>query len=170
MLFALTLVLMLPAACSQDDVQEQFAPDPDPVASMTDLELLEYLGFNPQDATEYERYYTVGDEIVSKERLDEIHREPQTRMQQDPYFGLVNEENQPIYIKDQYAGLMTESLHGAIEEYNKLNSNLSFVIDNSRYNAVQVECGDDGYGPGTYLINVERPNKKGEYGRFVRIN
>ncbi len=107
MLFALTLVLMLPAACSQDDVQEQIAPDPDPVASMTDLELLEYLGYNPQDATEYERYYTVGDEIVSKERLDEIRREPQTRMQQDPYFGLVNEENQTIYIKDQYAGLMT---------------------------------------------------------------
>lgn len=104
---ALTLALLLPAACSQDAVTDKFGPDPDPVASMTDLELLEYLGYDPQDATEYDLYYTVGDEIVSKERLDEIRREPQTRMQQDPHFGLVNRENQTVYIKDQFAGLMT---------------------------------------------------------------
>lgn len=169
-LFALPIVACLFVSCSQDAVQEEIVPDPDPIVSMTDPELLEYLGYDPEEATEYELYYTVGDEIVSKERLDEIRREPQTRMQQDPNYGLVNRENQTVYLQDQYADLMTESLRGAVEEYNKLNSNLRFVIDNSHYKAVRIECGDDGYGSGTTYISVERPNNKGEYGKYARVN
>ena len=79
-LFALPIVACLSVSCSQDALQEEIAPDPDPIVSMTDPQLLEYLGYDPEDATEYELYYTVGDEIVSKETLDRVRNEPQTRM------------------------------------------------------------------------------------------
>lgn len=153
------------ARCADTGSEAMLATD------ASDRQLLEAYGYDTESMAEYESYYVLRpDLIVSKERLEQWRNDPHTRMRQDPYFGLVNEEHQTIYIMDQYAAPMTEALRAAVEEYNKVHSNLRFVIDNTHVKAVKIECGDDGYGPGVNIISVERPDAKGEYGRFARIN
>lgn len=169
MWLALTGLILLLAACSQDAATDGGAPDADPVASMTDLELLEYLGYDPQDATEYELYYTVGDEIVSKERLDEIRREPQTRMQY-LWNNLLDVEHQTIYLTDEI--IFKQQLRDAVEEWNKLyadkKSNIRFEFDNRNPNSVLImdtNCSLEH----ELKLYVERP-RNGAYGKMIKLD
>ena len=167
-LFALPIVACLSVSCSQDAVQEEIAPDPDPIVSMTDPQLLEYLGYDPEDATEYELYYTVGDEIVSKETLDRVRNEPQTRMQYNRDY--LTPQYQRILLSNQH--MFTMQMQEAVEEWNKLysekKSNIRFEIDNKAINSVQFiiyQKPTDNY----LNLYVERPSN-GAYGRFVQLD
>ena len=163
--FLLAVSCCLFAQCAQSPVEELSTQE------MSDRQLLEFFGYDTRGMIECEEFFLLKpDLLISKTRLEKMRSTPETRMQKNLVYGLLSEENQTVYIMDKNADRLKDALHAAVNEWNSIESNLRFVIDNNRYGSVDIYASDYGYGAGTYLINIENPEKAGEYGKYVSIN
>lgn len=74
----LTALLLMLNACSRSFVQEEIFSDSKDV--ITDIQVLEYMGYDLSRMVEYEDYYLIGDETVSKQRVEEVRNDRKTRV------------------------------------------------------------------------------------------
>lgn len=123
-------------ACTHSPIQDETASEPNAV--MTDEQVLEYMGYDLSDLVEYEYYYLIGDETVSKERLEEIRKDCVTRV---PYKQdqTLDEEHQKIVLIP--SGQYESQIREAAAEWNKLydekTSNILFEFTNPGKYAVE---------------------------------
>lgn len=166
------VVLVTFHCCTQNSVIDA----EDASKMKNDMQLLESLGYDITGIIETDEYYMIHpDIIISKSRLDEYRYTPETRMQKDNIYGLLNEKNRYVLISDKNLKNdrnledIKDYLHYAINAWNNIsNSGLKFYIDNVSSNAVDIQAAFDGDGP--EALYIERPSAKGEYGKYVRIN
>lgn len=169
-----SLILAVFCCCTQSPVID--AEDATIIHATTDIQLLESLGYDITGLIERDEYYMIRpDIIVSKSRLEEYRNAPETRMQKDHIYGLLNEKNRYVLISDKYLvndrnlEEIKNFLHNAIYAWNNIsNCGLKFYIDNTSSDAVAIYAGYDGDSP--EALYIERPSARGEYGKYVRIN
>lgn len=111
----LTALLLMLNACSRSFVQEEIFSDSKDV--ITDIQVLEYMGYDLSRMVEYEDYYLIGDETVSKQRVEEVRNDRKTRV---PYRQdqKLNQDCQEIVLIP--SGQYESQIREAAEEWNKL--------------------------------------------------
>lgn len=132
----LTALLLMLNACSRSFVQEEIFSDSKDV--ITDIQVLEYMGYDLSRMVEYEDYYLIGDETVSKQRVEEVRNDRKTRV---PYRQdqKLNQDCQEIVLIP--SGQYESQIREAAEEWNKLyeekSSNIQFGFSNPGRYAVE---------------------------------
>lgn len=109
----LTALLLMLNACSRSFVQEEIFSDSKDV--ITDIQVLEYMGYDLSRMVEYEDYYLIGDETVSKQRVEEVRNDRKTRV---PYRQdqKLNQDCQEIVLipSGQYESQIREAAESGI--------------------------------------------------------
>lgn len=135
-----------------------------------DLHLLQQLGYPTQDVIELEELYLIPpDVIVSKAALENFRFPPQTRMQMNQSYQLLDEQYHTIYLKNNNIARFEDLLLQAVAEWNKLEeSSIRFVFDNNADLAVDISGGNNGdmFDP----VSIEKPAYRGQYSQYVRLN
>lgn len=151
----LVSVLFSLGGCSQDPTQDV----PPAAAPTTDRIVLASMGYAPEQIEEYETFYLIGEQIVSKKRLEEVRNESDTRIQYETD-RMLDVEHQQIPLS--ITGAFSTQIQQAAEEWNKLysakNSNIHFDINPSGKN--KVEFITEMLSAQNYLsLSVEKPRK-----------
>lgn len=152
--------------CTNDAIKDSQKAE----SSLSDIELLKQLGYNLTGMTECDDYYLIKpDIIVSKNRLDEIRKEPQTRMQYRKTNGVLDIQYQTIYLNPAIETRYQPEFDAAVEAWNNLeNTNIKFVVAKNDASAVNISMWFNGTSDSNF-ISVERPHN-GFYGKYISIN
>ena len=161
-----TITSLLIVACTPDNIQNEILPNSKVL--MSDKELLEYMGYELNGMIERDKFYVIGDEVVSKQRLEDIRNESETRIQYNPNNTLYKEHQ---LITLDIATMFSSQIQEAADEWNKLytdkTSNIQLKTSTSGSNAVEfiIELIPS---DNSLSLSVEKP-RKGVNGQLIYL-